>query len=175
MRLYHFSDDAHIGTFHPRPVRVPSRRAPGMEWLNGPLVWAIEDDFDFLYHFPRDCPRILIWATETTRELDRAKWLGSHRAAVYVEEHWLPFISAATLHRYEMPAANFEGLGDAGMWVSRRTIRPLARAMITSLPSTFQPRGVDLRIVQSLVPLKQLWGTSLHTSGIRLRNAQGWD
>lgn len=60
MRLFHFSDDAAIGTFTPRSVLVPSQRAPGMEWLNGPLVWAIEEPLDFMYLFPRDCPRILM-------------------------------------------------------------------------------------------------------------------
>jgi hypothetical protein len=39
MRLFHFSDDPSINLFTPRPVRVPSSRRPGMEWLNGPLVW----------------------------------------------------------------------------------------------------------------------------------------
>ena len=174
MRLYHFSDDANIATFVPRPVRVPSKRPPGMDWLNGALVWAIEEEFDFLYHFPRDCPRILIWATEATEEADRATWLGHHRAAAYVERHWLPAFSAATLHRYEMPATSFEALGDAGMWVSRTTVKPLGKTEIADLPSTFAPRGVDLRIVERLTPLRELWQTSLHTSGIRLRHARGW-
>ena len=56
MRLFHFSDDPGIVAFEPRPVRIPSARAPGREWLNGPLVWAIGADHDFMYLFPRDCP-----------------------------------------------------------------------------------------------------------------------
>jgi NADPH:quinone reductase-like Zn-dependent oxidoreductase len=43
MRLFHFSDDAGIECFVPRPVAVPSQRAAGMDWLNGPLVWAIDE------------------------------------------------------------------------------------------------------------------------------------
>jgi hypothetical protein len=42
MRLFHFSDDPAIAIFTPRPVRVPAQRAPGREWLNGTLVWAID-------------------------------------------------------------------------------------------------------------------------------------
>lgn len=174
MRLYHFSDDPGIVTFVPRAVLVPSQRTPGREWLNGPLVWAIEDDFDFLYHFPRECPRILIWATEATLDSDRATWLGSRRAAAYVERSWLSAISEAVLQRYELPADHFENLGDAGMWVSREVVKPLARVELTDLPSSLASREVELRVVDSLVPLKALWATSLHTSGIRLRNASGW-
>jgi hypothetical protein len=174
MRLYHFSDDPGIDTFVPRPVRVPSTRPAGREWLNGPLVWAIEEHFDFLYHFPRDCPRILIWATASTLDADRSRWLGTHRAVAYVEERWMPELSSALLHRYEMPTGTFETLDDAGMWVSREAVTPLAQVELSALPETFAPRGVDLRVVDSLVPLKPLWATSLHTSGIRLRNAVGW-
>ena len=174
MRLYHFSDDPEIATFIPRPVRVPSQRVPGMEWLNGPLVWAIEEQFDFLYHFPRDCPRIVIWATERTTAKDKAQWLGQHRAAAYIERGWLERCAASVLYRYDLPPAPFETLNDIGMWVSRVPVVPSACTQLTDLPDNFAPRDVELRVVESLVPLRGLWATSLHTSGIRLRNAAMW-
>jgi hypothetical protein len=174
MRLFHFSEDKTIDVFVPRPVAVPSRRRAGMEWLNGPLVWAIQETHDFLYHFPRECPRILVWAHATTAEADREQWLGCYRAAAYIERRWLPALSTSTLYRYDMPAETFEPLDDAGMWVSRTTVLPLEQAELIDLPATLMSRGVDLRVVNSLVPLKPLWGTTLHTSGIRLRNAAGW-
>ena len=174
MRLYHFSDDPEIAAFIPRPVRVPSQRIAGMEWLNGPLVWAIEEDLDFLYHFPRECPRILIWSTDRTSAADAANWLGPHRAAAYVERRWLRNCADAVLHRYELSPEGFENLSDAGMWVSRSPVTPLNCVTLSALPATFAPRGVDLRVVDSLVPLRGLWATSLHASGIRLRNATGW-
>lgn len=40
-QLFHFSEDGDIQRFGPKRVQVPSTRAPGREWLNGPLVWAI--------------------------------------------------------------------------------------------------------------------------------------
>ncbi|MGO7421998.1 DUF6886 family protein, partial [Rhizobium ruizarguesonis] len=43
------------------------------------------------------------------------------------------------------------------------------------LDQEFAPRGVELRVVDTLTPLKGLWGTSLHVSGIRLRNAGDWE
>lgn len=174
MRLFHFSEDPSIDTFVPRPVRVPSKRAPGMDWLNGPLVWAIEERVEFMYLFPRDCPRILIWATEKTNDADRNKWLGGHRAAAYLERERLADLASATIYRYELPIESFEDLHDASMWVSRKSVKPYRCDAISDLPSAFATRGVDLRVVDSLLPLKPLWGTTLHTSGIRLRNAKGW-
>ena len=175
MRLFHFSDDPDIAIFEPRPVRVPSERPAGQEWLNGPLVWAIDGDHDFMYLFPRDCPRILIWATPETTEAERQYWLGDWRAAAFIERHWLERLVAETIHRYELPVADFEDLGDAGMWVSRGRVIPMERTVISRLDQEFEPRGVELRVVDSLRPLKSLWNTSVHVSGIRLRNAREWD
>lgn len=174
MRLFHFSDDPAIATFTPRPVKVPSQRAQGMEWLNGPLVWAIEERMDFMYLFPRDCPRILIWATGHTTDADKTQWLGQYRAAAYIEREGLADLATARMFRYELPADSFEELHDAGMWVSREVVTPSGRDTLIDLPSAFDPRGVDLRVVDSLLPLKRLWETTLHASGIRLRNAKGW-
>lgn len=174
MRLYHFSDNPGICIFMPRPVRVPSTRAEGREWLNGPLVWAMEADRDFLYHFPRDCPRIVIWATERSAAHDRAQWLGQHRAVAYIERQWLQACATAVIYRYRLPPDSFEPLDDAGMWVSRTPVTPLACTTLADLPNSLAARKIDLRVVDSLLPLRQLWATSLHTSGIRLRNAASW-
>ncbi|MBX5022167.1 DUF6886 family protein [Rhizobium lentis] len=174
MRLFHFSDNPDIAAFEPRPIRIPSNRPAGQEWLNGPLVWAIDGDHDFMYLFPRDCPRVLIWATPETPAAERRRWLGDCRAAAYVERHWLERLSVETIHRYELPAGDFEDLDDAGMWVARRRVVPIARTAISRFDREFAPRGVDLRVVDSLRPLKNLWDTGLHVSGIRLRNASDW-
>ncbi|MBX4930395.1 DUF6886 family protein [Rhizobium bangladeshense] len=175
MRLFHFSDDPVIAAFEPRPVRIPSIRPAGCEWLNGPLVWAIDDDHDFMYLFPRDCPRILIWATSETPEAERRHWLAGCRAAAYVERHWLERLSTVTIYRYALPAEGFEDLGDAGMWVARRRIVPIECTAISRLDREFMPRGVELRVVDSLRPLKGLRDSGLHVSGLRLRNALDWE
>ncbi|WP_064694802.1 DUF6886 family protein [Rhizobium aegyptiacum] len=175
MRIFHFSDDPDITVFKPRPVRIPSIRPPGREWLNGPLVWAIDGDHDFMYLFPRDCPRILLWATAETSEAERRRWLSDWRAVAFIERHWLERLEAETIHRYEMPAEDFEDLGDAGMWVCRGCVIPMERIAVSRLDREFAPRRVELRVVDSLRPLKRLWDTSLHVSGIRLRNARDWE
>lgn len=100
---------------------------------------------------------------------------GEWRAAAFIERRWLERLSAETIHRYEMAAEAFENLDDAGMWVARRRVIPMARTAISRLDQEFAPRGVELRVVDSLRPLKNLWNTSLHVSGIRLRNARDWE
>lgn len=176
VRLSHFSETPDIGLFEPQPVRVPVDRPMGQEWLNGPLVWAIDKPHSILYLFPRECPRILLWPTTETTPDDRHRWLGSSTvsAVAYVEDRWLDRIEHATIYRYDMPATTFEPVGDVGMWVSRTAVRPAVCDKIEDLPNQLVAAGVELRAQHSLIDLKPIWNSSLHASGIRLRNAADW-
>lgn len=176
MRLFHFSDDPDIRRFVPRPVAVPSERGPGREWLNGPLVWAISEERQAMYLFPRDCPRILLWPTPQTSPEDLAAWFGGRDrpTLAHIEWRWFERVRAGRLYRYELPADAFESLDDAGMWVSREAVTPVAMEVIDDLPAALAALDVELRIMPTLAPLKDVWSTTLHASGIRLRNATGW-
>ena len=176
MRLFHFSDDPNIERFEPRPVRVPARREPGKEWLNGSLVWAIDEWHQPMYLFPRDCPRILLWPLPNTTREDRGKWFGETPARIvaYIEEAWVERLVRETLYRYELPAFQFEDLGDAGMWVSRDSVVPLHIDALSDLRAELLASDVELRILPRLTQLKPVWQSTLHASGIRLRNAQAW-
>jgi hypothetical protein len=176
MRLFHFSDDPGIAVFEPRPVRTPAVRPAGREWLNGPLVWAIDAPHSVLYFFPRECPRVLLWPLPHTTDEDRARWLGdtSARAVAYVEANWLERLRAETLHRYEFAQDTFEDLQDAGMWVSRQAARPARVEAISRFDERLDEAGVELRSVDDLTFLRPVWDSTLHASGIRLRNAVGW-
>jgi hypothetical protein len=176
MRLFHFSDDETIERFEPRAVRVPATRAPGREWLNGPLVWAIEEADAALYLFPRGCPRILVRTTpETTDEDRQAFWARSDAPVIaHIEWDWFEALKTARLWRYTLPEATFEDLDDAGMWVSRQAVEPVRVTLIKDLPDALAAAGVELRVVPSFAPFKGLWDTSIHASGVRLRNARTW-
>ena len=176
MQLYHFSEDPLIALFEPRPVRVAVQRRPGQEWLNGPLVWAIDEAHSILYLFPRECPRILIWPTPNTTPADRTHWMGATtaRAVAFIETAWADRLAHTTIHRYTLPPVTFEDVGDVGMWVSRSSVKPTALHALTNLPKHLTESGVELRTVDNLTPLKPVWESSLHASGIRLRNAKDW-
>lgn len=176
LRLFHFSDDPSIEEFVPKPVRVPSARPAGQEWLNGPLVWAVEEVRQAAYLFPRECPRILLWLTEGTTEADRSQWWGKRqcRMIAHVEWAWLERIRTARLYRYELPASDFEPLEGEWMWVSRESVRPVDANPCGNLLDALAAENVELRVMESLLPLQDVWSSSLHASGIRLRNAQDW-
>jgi hypothetical protein len=65
-------------------------------------------------------------------------------------------------------------LEDVGMWVSKVPIVPLQVETRHDLMADVREQGVELRVSESLVSLRKLWQTSLHVSGIRLRNARDW-
>lgn len=176
MTLYHFSEDPGIERFVPRPVRAPARRQPGREWLNGPLVWAIDERHQPMYFFPRDCPRILLWAKDDTTEADRERWLrGSPaRMLALVEESRMAELVPAKVYRYDLPGETFEALDDAGMWVSRDAVTPSAVECIGDLPRALAAADVELRAIPSFALLRDVWQSTVHASGIRLRNAAGW-
>lgn len=176
-RLFHFSDDPGIERFVPRPVLVPSAREPGNEWLNGPLVWAVSEQRQATYLFPRDCPRILLWPVATTTADDLERWWGGRtcRMIAAVEWSWLPRIVSETLYRYELPSDTFECIDSGWMWVSREPVVPTAKDRCDDLLSALRDEGVELRVMHELTALRGVWDTTLHASGIRLRNAAGWD
>jgi hypothetical protein len=176
MRLFHFSEDPTIALFVPRSVHVPVERPHEMAWLNGPLVWAIDDEHQAMYLFPRECPRILLWTTPTTKAEDYDHWWQGSRCRVlaYIEEAWFERVRNATIYRYEMPVPPFKDINDAGMWVSKTAVKPLRLDALSDLLEEHRARDVELRVVETLLPLKGVWRTSLHASGIRLRNAKGW-
>ena len=176
MRLFHFSDDPSIEEFVPRSVVVPSTRPAGQEWLNGPLVWAVGEHRQATYLFPRDCPRILLWLTDRTTGADRAQWWGDRdcRMLAHVEWAWLERIRTASLTRYELPVAAFEAVDGDWMWVSREAVRPVHVEPCGPLLDALAAERVELRVMERLLALRDVWSTSLHASGIRLRNAQDW-
>jgi hypothetical protein len=178
MRIFHFSEDAGIRQFEPRPVRVAATRRPGQEWLNGPLVWAIDEEHQRMYLFPRECPRILIWPHAGSSEADIDTWLGDlqpgMQAVAYVESAWADRLQAGYVYRYEFSLEAFQSIEDAGMLVSHSAVAPLAMQRITDLPQALHASRTELRIVDSLKPLRGVWDSSVHASGIRLRNAASW-
>jgi hypothetical protein len=173
VKLFRFSADGSIRRFVPRPVAVPSPRPPGQEWLNGPLVWAIGQEHQAMYLFPRDCPRVLLWPVETTSSEEREYWFGRSdaRFIAYIEWGWLEPLVHARLYRYELPDRSFRSLDDAVMWISSDVVEPVAVELIDDLPMRLRAEQVELRVVADFGCLSGITGSSLHVSAIRMRNA----
>ena len=166
--LYHFSEDPTIEVFVPH---VPGHR-PDVE----PLVWSIDEWHSPMYFFPRQCPRILLWRLPTTTRSDVERWWhhSGARMLAHIETCWLPAMGTARLYRYELADDGFESVG-AGMHVSRERVEPIRVEPVGDLALAHERANVELRLLPTLEPLRDVWQSSLHASGIRLRNAQGWN
>jgi hypothetical protein len=174
MQLFHFSDAGGIEVFTPRAVKVAAPQTEGREFLNGPLVWAVDDWHAPMYLFPRDCPRVFAWPTDATTPPDRQAFtaITSCRMVAHIEKRWFDRLSRAKLYRYTLPPDGFEPLDDTdGLWVSREAVTPMAVDRITDIPRALEKAGVELRILPSLQTLQPLRSTSLHVSAIRMGNS----
>lgn len=171
LRLFHFSEDPTIELFTPH---TPEHR-DGVE----PGVWAIDEGHSPLYFFPRQCPRILLWPTpaSTAEDIERFFHHSDARMLAHIETCWLDAMHSTQLYRYELPPETFEAVtADAWMPVSRSAVEPLGVEPVGDLVEALEAANVELRLLPSLLPLRDLWETTtLHASGVRLRNAQGWN
>ena len=165
--LYHFSEDPSIERFVPRTARTgPSEEA---------LVWAIDALHSHLYYFPRDCPRVIISKSSRTSAEDAGAFFGRTTATVIaaIESRWLDRLRNTTIYRYTLPADGFvlrkEG---PGYWVSKHETRPIDVEPIPDLMAALIGAGVELRIMPSLVPLRDAAvASTVEFDIIRWRNA----
>jgi RimJ/RimL family protein N-acetyltransferase len=181
-QLFHFSEDPTIEVFEPRPVRVPSRRPPGLDWLNGPLVWAVDDWHAPMFFFPRDCPRVLLWRTPLTTEADLDHWWRGdrrRRMQAHIEAAWVERVRTAKLYRYAFAPDQFErpstSPDEPAYYVARVPVRPLEVTPVGDLVAALEAANVELHVMEDLLPFNGAWESTVHFSGSRLRNAIGWE
>jgi hypothetical protein len=163
MVVFHISENHDIEVFSPRNANAGSE----------PLVWAIDDGHLRNYLVPRDCPRVTYSAGPGTTAADRERFLGSSSAVLAIEAGWFERTRSCRLWCYHLPGDTFE-LGDecAGYFVSRVPVRPIRVEVIEDPVATVLERGVELRVQQSLWPLRDaVVESTLAFSIIRWRNA----
>jgi hypothetical protein len=162
--LWHVSENATIEVFHPQRNELHA--------LDEPLVWAVDTHYQWLYWFPRDCPRACFEANDDTSDEDVDHWLDGDRArrVAVVESGWLQRFRCARVYAYRLPADSFEAWDK--FFVSRETVVPLERVELGDLLARHSEAGNELRIAPTLYPLwDKVVATTLDFSGIRLRNA----
>ena len=160
--LFHVSEEPGITRFEPR-VSVG-----GAE----PLVWAITADRLCNYLVPRDCPRVTCYAGPRTSAADR-RFLGSSPVVIAIEREWLDRLLSCRLYCYHLPPDTFECLDEcAGYFVSRAPVVLVGLDVVTDAVAELRRRGVELRVVPSLWPLRDaVVASTLQFSMIRMRNA----
>lgn len=166
-RLFHVSENAGIARFEPRPPPAPDAG------VTGDAVWAVAESHLVNYLVPRDCPRITFRAGPSTTQADKARFLLGAACVVAIEAAWLGRLRGARLHLYEMPPEPFtEALPEAGYWISREPVAPIAREVVDDAMAALVGRGAELRLLQDFWPLRDAVAvSSLEFSIIRQRNA----
>jgi hypothetical protein len=169
--VYHFSHEAAITRFEPRPA--PSTSSPIRE---GVMVWAVGPVLQQNYLLPRDCPRVCFSALPTSTADDIARLIGPTvaQSIIAVESRWLPIIRSATLYCYELPPETFVSVDEgADYYISREPVVPRTVTRIDDLLDALLERNVELRVTPSLWPLcDAVVASSLRFSCIRMRNAR---
>ena len=111
-----------------------------------------------LYWFPRDCPRVTAWPRNAADAAAFGTAFGTDARRVHaIERDWLDGMSTTVVYRYELDAADFTPWNDAsGQWVCDHEIAPLLVAPIGDLLKLHGNAGIELRVVDSLWPLRDL-------------------
>ena len=164
--LHHFSEDPTIRRFVPH--------VPASNPTQAPAVWAIDTAHAPLYWFPRDCPRVTVWPRDESERPAFEERFGTTAPRLHaVEAAWLERMRTVDLYRYDLPATTFRRWEEAsGQWISRVEVVPSTVEPVGDLLALHEQAGIELRVVESLWPLRELaisdgWDFSI----VRMRNA----
>jgi hypothetical protein len=162
--LFHVSEKSGIALFEPR----------ASEYVSGLVVWAIDGDRLRNYLVPRDCPRVTYYAGRETAAADVERFLGSSQAVITLESGWFERLRTCRLYCYHLPPDTFECIDEcAGYFVSRVPVAPARAQLFDDAIAELLKRGVQLRVVPNLWPLRDaVVASTLKFSLIRMRNAQ---
>jgi hypothetical protein len=164
--VYHFSEDPDIARFVPHVPRT-NPHSPAR-------VYAIDGEHEPLYWFPRDCPRVTVWADDAAQqELLAARFTTSSRRLHAIESSWLAGMREVELYRYAFDAAAFAPWEEAdGQWISEEVVEPLGVEPCGDPLQRHVEAGIELRVVGDLWPLRDaVVATGLPFSIVRMANA----
>ena len=161
--LFHVSEESGIERFEPRPS----------PYTDEPVVWAIDTDRLRNYLLPRECPRVTYYAGCETTAADVERFLGASPAVIAIESAWWERLRSCRLYCYHLPPQSFACMDEcAGYFVSRRPVMPAQVEVVDDLLAALLGRGIELRFVPNLWPLRDaVVSSTLRYSLIRMRNA----
>jgi hypothetical protein len=167
--LYHFSEEAVIETFIPRP----NKSYPHLE----PAVWAIDHEHAAHYYFPRDCPRVIYWKSETSTDEDINLYFkhSSTNKIIVIENRWIERLRDTRLYVYGFEPKDFyifEGAKTAGYYISHKEVKPLQVEVMDNLLERILEQEIELRFTPKLGLIRNsIIQSTLDFSIIRYSNA----
>ncbi|WP_405156431.1 DUF6886 family protein [Paenibacillus sp. FSL K6-0108] len=153
--LYHFSEVSDIQVF------IPKEKQNRAEFPA--VVWAIDEEHEYSYYFPRDCPRIICKKTDTISVENKEKFFKHSNAEliVTVESSWYPRIMNQILYRYHFDDTHFELFDPtAGYYISDQVTKPLQIDRMDGLMERLFKKGIELRFTPNLYSLREAILTS---------------
>ncbi|SHN54190.1 hypothetical protein SAMN04487896_0503 [Paenibacillus sp. ov031] len=153
--LYHFSEFSDIQVFIPREKQNRAEFPA--------VVWAIDEEHEYSYYFPRDCPRIICKKTDTISDENIEKFFKHSNADIIitVESSWYPRIMNQIMYRYHFDDTNFERFDPmAGYYISYQVTKPLHIDRMEGLIERLFEKGIELRFTPNLYPLREAILTS---------------
>jgi hypothetical protein len=117
---------------------------------------------------------VTFYAGPQTTDADRARFLKDSPAVIVIEDGWLSRVRACRLYCYRLPPDTFACLDEcAGYHVSLAAVRPASVGVIDDAVAELRKRGVELRTMPNLWPLRDVViASSLQFSILRMRNAR---
>lgn len=165
--VYHYSEDGTINRFTPHvPQSNPS---------HPPAVWAMDADHSPLHWFPRDCPRISVWADdERQREVLSETFATDATRICAAESGWIERIQAAKVYRYTFDGSHFAPWAEAhGQYISGEVVQPVAVDVLDDLLMLHAEAEVELRFTPKLGTLMdQMLASGLPFGFVRIRDAR---
>lgn len=165
--VYHYAEDGSIRRFAPHvPASNPS---------HPPCVWAIDAEHAPLYWFPRDCPRISVWAyDDRQREILRDTFDTEATRICAAESALLDLVRTARIYRYTFDASAFAPWAEAdGQYVSGDVVHPISVEAIDDLLELHASAEVELRFTPRLGRLMdRMLASGLPFGFVRIRDAR---
>jgi hypothetical protein len=166
-KVYHYSEDGSIRRFAPHvPPTNPS---------HPPAVWTIDAAHSPLYWFPRNCPRISVWATSAAQqELLTATFNTEASRICAAESHWLTRVRDASIYRYSFEAKPFAPWTEAdGQYITGDVVYPDSVDVLDDLLALHADAEVELRFTPRLgVLMDEMLASGLPFSFVRIRDAR---
>jgi hypothetical protein len=146
--LLHYSEDPGIAAFEPH---VP-RSNPGVP----AGVWTIDPQRAPLYWFPRDCPRVAVWANDAEQQKRLSILFTTAATRVQAAPtSWIDAIRSCRLYEYRFDPTPFAPWPEAeGQWIAHQRVVASSVEPAGDLLDRQHAVGVDVRLVDDLAPLR---------------------
>ena len=165
--VFRYSDDGTLDRFVPH---VPSTNPS-----HPPAVWAMDAAHSPLHWFPRDCPRISVWANDATQQATLTDTFGTDATRICaVESRWLDGVRNARVYRYAFDSAPFVPWAEAeGQYISTEVAYPRSVDVLDDLLGMHAGAEVELRITPTLGTLMdRMLASGLPFGFVRIRDAR---